>query len=127
MLEPRRDLYVGIAASVTGSVAGGIIAFVVTRVVLSQVDGGAGSLLALLAGWFALSVGAAAASFIAASPFSRIAGPVAFSVFIWSGLLVYPGIVIHEVLDVPPGALVVFGALLAGLLSAVLVSRIDPA
>jgi len=127
MPESHRDLYVGIAASVTGSVAGAIIAFVVTSLVLDRIDGGAGSTLALLAGWFVLSVAAALASFVAASPFSPNAGPVAFSVFVWSGLLVYPGIVVHEVLHVAPGALVVFGALFAGLLSAVLVLRIDPA
>jgi hypothetical protein len=126
MLEPRRDFYVGIAASVTGSVAGAIIAYVVTRIILDQVDGTAGSTLALLGGWFALSVGAAAASFIAAAPFTRTAAPVAFSVFVFSGLLVYPGIVVHRLFDVAPGPLVVFGALLAGMASAILVARIDP-
>ena len=126
MLEPRRDFYVGIAASVTGSVAGAIIAYVVTRIVLEQVDGAAGSTLALLAGWVALSVGAGLASFVAAAPFTRTAAPVAFTVFVFSGLLVYPGIAVHRFFHVSPGPLVVFGALLAGLASAVLVARIDP-
>ena len=126
-VDSQRDVYVGIAASVTGSVAGAIIAFVVTSFVLDRFDDGGGTTLALLAGWVALSAGAGAASYIAAAPFTRNAAAIAFSVFIWTGLLVYPGIVVHGLLDVQPEALVVFGGLFAGLVSAVLVSRIDPA
>jgi hypothetical protein len=126
-MSGRGERYTSVVATVAGSVAGAVTAFVIIDLILMHLDGGPAAVVVSLAGWLVLSAAAGAASYAASAPFSRSAAPIAFSVFVWAGLLVYPGIVLHAIFDIPAPSLVVSGAALAGLTSAVLVARIEPA
>jgi hypothetical protein len=116
-----------VVATVAGSIAGAVSAFMLIDLILTRIEGGPASVVALLCGWLVLSVAAGASSYAATAAFSRSAAPIAISVFVWIGLLVYPGTVVHLLFDVPVPSLVVGGAALAGLTSAVLVYRVETA
>jgi urea transporter len=119
----RRELILATLTAVAGALVGAVIGYLVA----DFVDRSAPDLAALLAGWATGSVAAGLTSYAAAKLFSDNAAPLAFSVFAFTGVVVYPGIALYAVFEPPLRALLVFGAVLARVFSGVLVTRLDPA
>ena len=129
MIEPGDvttvDRIAGVAAASAGSVAGAVIAFMAARWLVTTVEGSWQEALAVVAGWLLISVAAGATAWAATAPFWRYAPITGFSVFILTGILVYPAFALHRLAGVQIGVLVVGGALIAGAVSHWLVVRLD--
>ena len=129
MIEPEDvttvDRIAGIAAASAGSVAGAVIAFTVAHWLVTTVEGSWQEALAVVAGWLLISLAAGATAWATTAPFWRYAPITGFSVFVLTGVLVYPAFALHRLAGVQIGVLVVAGGMIAGSVSHWLVVRLD--
>jgi hypothetical protein len=123
MSDRRRELIFATLTAVAGAVVGAVIGYLVAEAVNAAAPG----FVALLAGWATGSVVAGLTAYLAAKLFSENAAPLAFSVFAFTGVLVYPGIALYALFQPPLPPLLLVGAVLAGVLAGVFVTRLSPA
>ena len=123
MLESRKELVYATVTAIAGALIGAVVGYLVADGLTGRIPGFA----ALLVAWAAGSIVAGITSYAAARTYTANAGPLAFSVFVFSGVMVYPGIALYAVFEPPLRPLLLVGAILAGAISAVLVTRLNPA
>lgn len=123
MSDRRRELMFATPTAITGALVGAVIGYLVAEAVNAVAPG----LVALLAGWATGSIAAGLTAYVAARLFSDNAAPLAFSVFAFTGVLVYPGIALYALFEPPLRPLLLIGAVLAGVLAGVFVTWLSPA